>query len=395
MEKGTIQFRVAGAIKPLVIAGASIVASLGAEVLPVDPPRPAPTRALLITVDGLRPDAVTPELTPSIARLAAEGSSTFTARSLSPTYTIPNHVSMLTGLTPLTHEVTMISDPGNLIVDGTVTEIAHAVGRTSGIYVSKDKLRLFHKRGALDQYVQVDTGFAETLIDRLVADLAEPETRWDLTFVHIADPDTIGHLEGWMSRIYLDAVKKSDELVGRILAALAENGLLDETLLIVTADHGGYLYGHEGGRPEVDNIPWIASGPGVPRGASIARPVGTHDTAPTLLRALGLGIPAGMEGTAIEGLFLPPSSRFLRGDANADGAANLTDAIVILEALFRGGTVACALAGDTNADAALGLTDAIYLLNFLFAGGRKLPPPSPACGMVTQPVSFDCTAPCS
>ncbi len=72
---------------------------------------------------------------------------------------------------------------------------------------------------------------------------------------------------------------------------------------------------------------------------------------------------------------------FVRGDANADGAINMTDAISILSFLFLGGAEpACLDAADTDNNEVVQLTDGIYMLNFLFSGGTPPPPPYPGCG---------------
>src|SRR5262245_49499014 len=105
-------------------------------------------RVLLISVDGLRADAVRPEWMPRLSELGRQGVSTLKARSLPPTSTIPNHVSMLTGLTPATHGVEEMSDPGDFVVNDTVLERAHSAGLSVGIYLSEPRLRLLAKPGA-------------------------------------------------------------------------------------------------------------------------------------------------------------------------------------------------------------------------------------------------------
>jgi len=73
---------------------------------------------------------------------------------------------------------------------------------------------------------------------------------------------------------------------------------------------------------------------------------------------------------------------FSRGDVDASGDVTLSDAVQVLDRLFRGGeSLSCADAGDVDDDGELTLTDAVRLLGFLFQGGA--PPPSPgadACG---------------
>ena len=80
----------------------------------------------------------------------------------------------------------------------------------------------------------------------------------------------------------------------------------------------------------------------------------------------------------------PPSvPRFRRGDADADGKVQLTDAVVILGHLFQGAsTLDCLDAADVNDDGDINLTDPVGLLNYLFGGdGRPPDPPGPTqCG---------------
>ena len=77
-----------------------------------------------------------------------------------------------------------------------------------------------------------------------------------------------------------------------------------------------------------------------------------------------------------------PDPLFIRGDANADGATDLSDAVALLFHLFLGDPVVpCEQAGDANDDGALDLSDPVDLLGFLFLGGRPIAPPAGACGL--------------
>ncbi|MGQ9589601.1 MAG: Kazal-type serine protease inhibitor domain-containing protein [Planctomycetota bacterium] len=65
---------------------------------------------------------------------------------------------------------------------------------------------------------------------------------------------------------------------------------------------------------------------------------------------------------------------FRRGDANADGTLNLSDAIATFGWLFLGeDPPSCVDAADSNDDGEVNLTDGVFTLNFLFVGG---PPPA-------------------
>jgi hypothetical protein len=78
----------------------------------------------------------------------------------------------------------------------------------------------------------------------------------------------------------------------------------------------------------------------------------------------------------------PGASNFRRGDTNASGETNISDASAIFSFLFLGGEApSCRDAADSNADGDLDISDGVNTLTHLFLGGREIPPPGPsACG---------------
>jgi hypothetical protein len=86
----------------------------------------------------------------------------------------------------------------------------------------------------------------------------------------------------------------------------------------------------------------------------------------------------------------PPPPRFLRGDANGDGAVDLTDAVATLELLFlSGGGIPCLDAADANDDGEVDIADPVAILFHLFEGGT-LPPPFPEVGSDPTPDGLGC-----
>jgi arylsulfatase A-like enzyme len=123
--------------------------------------------------------------------------------------------------------------------------------------------------------------------------------------VHFSDPDDRGHADGWMSDAQLAAIRRSDECLGTLVDAVAAAGLADETLFILSADHGGHGHNHSGGSIKEDRlIPWLAWGPGVRAGHRITAPISTVDTAATALWALGYPPPPGLVGRPVTEAFL-------------------------------------------------------------------------------------------
>jgi hypothetical protein len=83
--------------------------------------------------------------------------------------------------------------------------------------------------------------------------------------------------------------------------------------------------------------------------------------------------------------------RLLRGDANGDGAIDITDGIVILDFIFLGkGSLRCREWADFLDDGELDVSDAIACFQFLLAGRKPPSPPFPDCGIDPTPAEFPC-----
>ncbi|MFN0058370.1 MAG: dockerin type I repeat-containing protein [Planctomycetota bacterium] len=87
----------------------------------------------------------------------------------------------------------------------------------------------------------------------------------------------------------------------------------------------------------------------------------------------------------------PVGTRYRRGDANADTALNIGDAIWVISYVFQGGAAPpCRKAADANDDGGIDIADAIWLINYYFAGGAPPPTPFPACGIDPTPDALTC-----
>ncbi|MEC9475647.1 MAG: endonuclease/exonuclease/phosphatase family protein [Planctomycetota bacterium] len=85
-------------------------------------------------------------------------------------------------------------------------------------------------------------------------------------------------------------------------------------------------------------------------------------------------------------------SDFRRGDCNADGSLDISDAVSALTALFgNAGPTACEDSCDSNDDGNFDIADAVALLGMLFNGAGDLPPPGPqVCGVDPTIDQLDC-----
>lgn len=254
-------------------------------------------RVVLISVDGLRPDAITPETAPVLTGLMQRGTHAGTCYNDLPSATLPNHATMLTGLVADTHGLLVDFDIPGTIPQPTLFDFAAAAGLRGAFFASKTKLRFLAHPDVLDTTV-IDTD-TDSLTQKVLARLVPDGP--DAIFVHLRDPDSNGHRSGWMSQAYLDAVTRIDGQIGQIVAAL-DADTSRESYLIVTADHGGTGLNHFLNVEEDRRIPWIIIGPDIEAGRMLAAPISIVDTTPTVLWLLGVTPPDDLDGRVLREL---------------------------------------------------------------------------------------------
>ncbi|MDO9251675.1 MAG: sulfatase-like hydrolase/transferase [Hydrogenophaga sp.] len=148
------------------------------------------------------------------------------------------------------------------------------------------------------------------------------ETRED---AHVAPEvaKNLFHLDGGSVNAYRRMIHHMDEGIGWITAALREEGLLENTLIVFTSDNGGERFSDNwplvGGKMDLTEggirVPWIAHWPAViPAGSVSAQHAMTMDWSATML-ALGGGRPPPghpLDGVSLEALLRDPAQRFRR-----------------------------------------------------------------------------------
>jgi hypothetical protein len=256
---------------------------------------PSTRRVVIVSIDGLRPDAILLAPMPNLIGLMQSGAFSLGARTVFPSITLVAHASMLTGMCPSKHGVNWNDYlPERGYAQGVdLFDIAHAAGLRTEMYVGKKKLKQITEPSSLDNFVMIDSDSA--LMDQLITDFPQD---FGILFVHLPDTDTAGHAYGWLSPEQLSTIQRADEALGRLIAELDGRNLRGETLIIVTSDHGGNGQGHGSDSRENMTIPWIASGPGI-QPKTLTTLVHTMDTAATAAFALGLAIPYEWDGVPV------------------------------------------------------------------------------------------------
>ena len=269
-----------------------VAVTLGIILISPVPASAAPgDRVLIFLCDGLRPDAITTEHAPRLHAARQQAAVAPEALCDLPTATLPNHVSLLTGLEAHRHGILLNTTLPGKVPHKTIFEFAAAAGLRASFYASKDKLGFVARDESLVRSRIITA--PDQLVPTLLDDLSEDDP--DLIFLHVREPDSTGHAQDWMSPAYFAAVSEMDTLFGQVLDALARDGR--RTYVLVTADHGGFGPSHIFNTPTVRRIPWFVTGPDVAIGP-MTQQVVTIDTMPTALHLLGIDVPTNIDGRA-------------------------------------------------------------------------------------------------
>lgn len=320
---------------------------------------PEAPNVVLISLDTLRADHLgcygyERPTSPHIDALAEDGVLFEHAVSQS-SWTLPAHASLMSGLWPSRHGAIMSNS--RIAEDAPMLgEIMNAAGYltaafTEGIYVRGD---LGFARG----FARYDDGDTKALTgEKGVSDTLAKASRWIeqhadqrfFLFVHTyqvhmpyyapdqlylefgpAPPEETARVsEGLAHSIneqgmereegatfdtqldrfvaYYDAgIRFTDRFVGELLDTLDAAGLRDNTIVILTSDHGDDLldhyllarHGHSHHR-EVVEVPLIVRAPGVAPGRSVSRPVALLDVMPTIVDLAGAEVPEGIDAVSL------------------------------------------------------------------------------------------------
>lgn len=263
--------------------GAAVAAPTGAAgtAPPVAADRQiGPVRVLAISVDGFNVDSLRRlgvARTPTFHRLIAQGATTLNARTqVEMTVTLPNHTSMVTGRridrSHRGHGVTWNVDRRGTTVQraagGPVESIfstVHAAGGESALFSTKTKFSLFTRSwpAGIDR-TMIRKEDDSALVRAVRSDLTRAPR--DFTFLHLGAADAAGHRFGFMSPRYLRTVAKIDRLLGSLVKKIDDTPALANTVIVLTADHGGLGKDHADPTRRVNyRVPFMVWGSGIQR----------------------------------------------------------------------------------------------------------------------------------
>lgn len=264
---------------------------------------------LVIGCDGFGSVGFKSSNTPVLHRLMREGSYTLHARGVMPTSSSPNWASIIMGAGPEQHGVTSNDwETNKFEIAPTATGMGVMFPTIFGTLRQQQPNAYIACVHDWDGFGRLMEPMAMNLLENVKGSTntavraAEVIRQHKPTFlfVHFDDVDHAGHEYGWKTPEYFQAVDLVDGLIGNLLTALADAGIREQTVVLMTADHGGK--GKHHGEPSMEEleIPIIISGPGIKKAHEITGPVNTYDTAATLAKIFSVTPPEAWIGKPIK-----------------------------------------------------------------------------------------------
>jgi len=283
--------------------GAWLLAQAGASFA-------APT-VLLISFDGTRPADLEDGELVALARMAREGAHADRLVPVYPANTFPNHVTLVTGVSPERHGIVnnVFVDPerGRYSYDGDPTWLeaeplwsilaAHGLASVAYYWVGSEGAWRSGRGPADWRPFSTRTRESEK-VDQILEWLDPPSgERPSLVTVWFHGADGAAHRHGPGAPEAVETLRVQDAQLGRLLRGLDAKGLWAETTLLVVSDHGMAAVEHsvdlQGALDEAGIAGQVHGGGGF---VTVTLDDAEHDVARAVATARGLGLEAWARG---------------------------------------------------------------------------------------------------
>lgn len=269
---------------------------------------------VLIGLDGWGAYSVSKAEIPNIRKMMNEGCHTLKKRSALPSSSAINWASMFMGAGPELHGYTQWGSKVPELPSREVTEN----GIFPTIFYLLHKARPEAEIGCLYEWEGI-----KYLVDTLALDYhvqapdynKHPEALCGMAEKYIKEktpvllavcfdnPDHVGHAAGHDTPEYYAKLNELDIYVARIVQAVKDAGMFDNTIFIITADHGGINKGHGGKTMQEMETPFIICGKNVKKGGEFSESMMQYDVASTIAYIFGLKQPQVWIGRPMKQVF--------------------------------------------------------------------------------------------
>jgi hypothetical protein len=256
-------------------------------------------KVIVIVIDGMRKERFYEAKTPFLDELKENGTEYLNMETLYPARTVVCFSSMFTGTYPFEH--------------GIKSNMVYKLGvNTETIF---DSLRKVGKRGRLlgiAHLVDAMGSDVETVTAVMHKDKADPnmlakarkimkEQDPDLFVVQMIGTDQVGHSRGVLYDDYIEKIEEADALIKEFVEWLENEGKMENTTLVICADHGqadgigGHGHLDEGER----YVPFFMQGPHISKGTKVQEKHSLVSLAPTIAYLLGAPYPSSSRGKVL------------------------------------------------------------------------------------------------
>lgn len=228
--------------------------------------------------------------TPNLDRIFKKGAINWSALSMNPTISAENWGAMLLGATPLVHKLTNGRVSNEKYTNDALPSVFRIIRENDpDCYLASVVNWNPINHGIVEDGIGVDKRTApnDKELTEIILDCVAKKPKF--LFVQFDDVDGAGHSGGYGSAKHYEEIQRADGYTGRIYDAYKEAGMLQDTLFIVIADHGGVRTGHGGYTDTEKYVYFAVTGEEVIDG--FVPYSETKDVAAIVLSALGISLP--------------------------------------------------------------------------------------------------------
>ncbi|MBQ7920991.1 MAG: alkaline phosphatase family protein [Clostridia bacterium] len=282
------------------------------------------SHVVVVGIDGAG-SFIKDAVTPHFDRIFANGAVTYRALASNPSISAECWGSMLTGVGPEVHKLTNgIVSKTPYPTDSAFPSLFRRIRAVMpdaelGSYCDWNPITF----GIVENNIGVSHDTArDTELTPIICDYIKTKKPTFL-FIQMDSVDGAGHAHDYGSEKHLERINVVDGYINNVHEAIKDAGMLEETLFIVIADHGGKNCSHGGWSDEEKYVTFAAAGKGVQK-ISIEE-MNIRDLAAIVLYALGIDAPEldekGWTSQIPTGIFDDPAIPEYRDFSHLTGAA--------------------------------------------------------------------------
>ena len=289
---------------------------VGVVVIPTFVSNPSPAfggtqtdHIILVVLEGIGNEQIQSGELPVLQRLAKEGAVTWSAKSITPSLSVPAMASLLTGLPVERHRINKEWEhydfSRSFMRSPTMFDYMDlAGGQDTALFLMDER---FYQLARPEIYVDTQTcGTAKphcnpATLTVYIRDYLKKVTSQGgygfrlfevpgLLVAHLPAAAHVGKKRGWDSKRYHQALESVDNAVQEIINIYSDLGVLDNTMVMVIGLNGpgqdvqtASSAGHD-----MSTVPWFVWGANIKSGYSMTNSVSILDTGATVMEALGL-----------------------------------------------------------------------------------------------------------